>query len=69
MTSHSFAVRTPALVSDGADGGALHAHPLAYLGHAHVNDTFWYLSATPELFHAVTQYASNTDRKESHDAN
>ena len=22
----------------------------AYLGHAHVNDTFWYLSATPELY-------------------
>ena len=21
----------------------------AYLGHAHVSDTYWYLSATPEL--------------------
>jgi hypothetical protein len=28
----------------------------AYLGHAHVNDTFWYLSATPELFREVTRH-------------
>ena len=39
----------------------------AYHGHAHVNATFWYLSATPELFHAVTQYL-DTDREEKHDA-
>jgi len=31
-------------------------------GHAHVNDTFWSISADPELFHAVTQYL-DTDRK------
>jgi hypothetical protein len=40
----------------------------AYLGHAHVNDTFWYLSATPELFHEVTQYL-DLDREEKHNAN
>ena len=37
----------------------------AYLGHAHVNDTFWYLSATPELLHAGTQYL-DADREEKH---
>jgi hypothetical protein len=39
----------------------------AYLGHAHVNDTFWYLSATPELFHEVIQHL-DTDREGAHDA-
>lgn len=39
----------------------------ASLGPAQVNDTFWSLSATPELFHAVTQYL-DTDREEQHDA-
>jgi integrase len=37
----------------------------ASLGHAHVNDTFWYLSATPELFHEVLQYL-DTDREGEH---
>ena len=27
----------------------------AYLGHAHVNDTYWYLSATPELLALAAQ--------------
>jgi integrase len=27
----------------------------AYLGHAHVTDTYWYLTATPELLHYVMQ--------------
>jgi integrase len=26
-------------------------HLSAYLGHAHVTDTYWYLTATPELLH------------------
>ncbi len=26
----------------------------AYLGHAHVNDTYWYISAVPELLHLAT---------------
>lgn len=26
-----------------------------YLGHAHLTDTYWYLTATPELLHYVMQ--------------
>jgi hypothetical protein len=26
-----------------------------YLGHAHVNDTYWYLEAVPELLELATQ--------------
>ena len=26
-----------------------------YLGHKHVNDTYWYISATPELLHLATK--------------
>jgi len=26
-----------------------------YLGHVHVTDTYWYLSATPELLHWATK--------------
>jgi hypothetical protein len=26
----------------------------AYLGHAHVNDTYWYISAVPELLQLAT---------------
>ena len=29
----------------------------AYLGHAHVTDTYWYLTATPELLHYVMRRA------------
>ena len=39
----------------------------ASLGHAHVNDTFGYLSATPELLREVPQHL-DTDREEEHDA-
>ncbi len=66
---HSFAVRTLLhWYRTGADVERRMPTLSAYLGHAHVNDTFWYLSATPELFHAVTQYL-DTDREEKHDAN
>src|SRR2546422_7367840 len=66
---HSFAVRTLLhWYRTGADVEQRMPTLSAYLGHAHVNDTFWYLSATPELFHAVTQYL-DTDREEKHDAN
>ena len=27
----------------------------AYLGHAHINDTYWYLSAIPELLALAAQ--------------
>ena len=37
----------------------------AYLGHAHVNDTFWYLSSTPELLQlAAERVAPNSDDEE-----
>ena len=37
----------------------------AYLGHAHLNDTFWYLTGTPELLHEVTQRL-NPDLEDDH---
>jgi len=27
----------------------------AYVGHSHVNDTYWYISATPELLQLATE--------------
>jgi hypothetical protein len=26
-----------------------------YIGHAHVSDTYWYISATPELLQLATE--------------
>lgn len=53
---HSFAVRT-LLTWYGAGIHVEQRLPTlaAYLGHAHVNDTYWYLSATPELLRLATQ--------------
>jgi integrase/recombinase XerD len=65
---HSFAVRTLLhWYRTGADVERRMPTLSAYLGHAHVNDTFWYLSATPELFHEVIQHL-DTDREGAHDA-
>jgi integrase/recombinase XerD len=65
---HSFAVRTLLhWYRTGADVEQRMPTLSAYLGHAHINDTFWYLSATPELFREVTQHL-DTDRKDKHDA-
>jgi integrase len=37
----------------------------AYLGHAHINDTFWYLSSTPELLQlAAARVAPNPNEEE-----
>jgi integrase len=47
---HTFAVRT--LLSwyrDGQDVEARMPRLAAYLGHRHVHDTYWYISAVPEL--------------------
>lgn len=33
-----------------------------YLGHAHVTDTYWYLTATPELLHAAVRRLERTVR-------
>lgn len=47
---HSFAVRTLVdLYRRGLDVEQHMAYLATYLGHAHVSDTYWYLSATPEL--------------------
>jgi len=51
---HSFAVRT--LLGWYADGGDVEARmPLlsTYLGHVHPANTYWYLSAAPELLELV----------------
>jgi integrase len=53
---HRFAVRT--LVGWYRAGVDVERHlpTLAtYLGHVHVTDTYWYLSATPELLHWATK--------------
>jgi len=49
---HAFAVRT--LLNwyrDGVDVEREMPKLATYLGHTHVNDTYWYLSAIPELMH------------------
>jgi integrase/recombinase XerD len=53
---HRFAIRT--LVDGYRGGGAV--DPLlpvlaTYLGHVHVQDTYWYLEATPELLLLATE--------------
>ena len=53
---HGFAIRT--LLNwyrSGADVEQRMPELAAYLGHAHVSDTFWYLSATPELLNLATR--------------
>ena len=50
----SFAVRSPE--SCGADRDAVARHIVAlstYLGHGHVTDTYWYLTATPILMRQI----------------
>jgi integrase/recombinase XerD len=51
---HSFAVRTLlGWYRDGADAGALMPLLSTYLGHVHPANTYWYLSAAPELLSVV----------------
>ncbi len=53
---HSFAVGT--LVRWHRDGVDVERHIprlATWLGHAHVSDTYWYLSATPELMRAAAR--------------
>lgn len=51
---HSFAVRTLlGWYRDGADAGALMPLLSTYLGHVHPANTYWYLSAAPELLSLV----------------
>lgn len=53
---HAFAVRT--LIGwhqRGADVEAWLPRLSTYLGHTHTPDTYWYLSAVPELLQAAAQ--------------
>jgi integrase len=55
---HTFAVR--ALERCAMDRGAVARHMLAlstYLGHAHLEDTYWYLQATPALLGDIADAA------------
>ena len=52
---HTFAVtRLVTWYRDGKDVQRLLPHLATYLGHVHVNDTYWYLEAVPELLQLVT---------------
>jgi integrase/recombinase XerD len=63
---HSFAVRTLLhWYQTGVDVEQRMPTLSAYLGHAHVNDTFWYLSATPALLREVTRHL-DTDQEGEH---
>jgi integrase len=47
---------------DGADVAARLASLATYLGHAHITDTFWYLTGTPELLSiAASRFEQFTD--------
>lgn len=53
---HSFAARTMvAWYRAGVDVERALPKLSAYLGHAHVNDTYWYLEAVPELLQLATE--------------
>lgn len=60
---HYFAVRS--LEQCACDDDAISRHVLAlstYLGHAHVNDTYWYLQATPGLMAQIAAMAETFDQ-------
>jgi integrase len=53
---HTFAVRSLEQCRHDRDAVACHVVALsAYLGHAHVTDTFWYLQATPILMEQIAR--------------
>ena len=56
---HSFAVRSlEGCVSTDVDAVRRHAHALSvYLGHANVENTYWYLEATPTLLRRIATLA------------
>lgn len=39
----------------------------AYLGHEHVADTYWYISAAPELLHLATQRLERRQKEDYHE--
>jgi len=59
---HSFAVRTLlGWYRDGADVAARMPLLSTYLGHVHPGNTYWYLSAAPELLTLVADRLEDTD--------
>ena len=60
---HSFAVATlRRWYSAGRPAEALLPRLATYLGHAHVNDTYWYLSAVPDLLASVARLFERNER-------
>ena len=61
---HRFAVRT--LLRWYRDGVDVESHLprlATYLGHAHMNDTYWYLTATPELLQLAAKRLDSVTRR------
>ena len=61
---HRFAVET--LLRWYGDGTDVERHLprlATYLGHVHVSDTYWYLTATPELLRAAARRLDRTERR------
>ena len=52
---HRFAVRALQASPQGVGSASQHMLALStYLGHANINDTYWYLEATPELLRGIS---------------
>jgi integrase/recombinase XerD len=66
---HGFAVeRLKAWQEAGADVQALVPHLAVYLGHVSPRETYWYLSATPELLNAAGRsFATFSQAGKAHD--
>ena len=62
---HSFAVRALETCPDGRDRITQHMLALStYLGHAKVADTYWYLTATPELMRDIAERSETFVKRE-----
>lgn len=58
---HGFALRTLLRwYREGLDVERQIPKLATYLGHAHVNDTYWYLSASPELMQCAVRRLEDT---------
>ncbi len=65
---HTFAVRTVrSLYRAGRDVEAWLPRLATYLGHTHVNDTYWYLTADPELLRCAVDRVERGERSLGHD--
>ena len=61
---HRFAVRTLLRwYRDGIDVESHLPHLATYLGHAHMSDTYWYLTATPELLQLAAKRLDSATRR------